>query len=348
MSYTKIYKERITIPYRGHTYVDVQYPASQSGGSKHVRVDYDGETYENIYTEIEVDTNPFDRSVANCNTSVNALTGSVVAMNTAQVASIHKNSKKVAGTIVNGFFGYIRYEISEQMMELAQKLDAHLLHLRELAKTCVGKQKQMEVDYNRISSRYLKIFDDLNRELENRIFALDEPIFKFKHNADDHSNRTSDGDLVSIVTVLGKEGGELQSKISASVAKHRALVAINQANKFLWKQKKLQLTINQSMLNESIAATQFSPICFIETNGEKSQISKKMYQADFLPKINQNEMVENFKNQSWNNGTKKQQNNIQRYFNSEVSNAYNGTNQHDERVKDMLVKIFNVNSIQFV
>ncbi|MDR1544313.1 MAG: hypothetical protein LBS50_07925 [Prevotellaceae bacterium] len=254
----------------------------------------------------------------------------------------------MAGSIVNGFFGYIRSEISQQVMELSQKIDAHLLHLRELAKNCVSKQKQMETDYNRISSRYLKIFDDLNNELENRIFELDKPAFVFKRNIDSHSNRTSDNDLVGTVAIFGREGGELQAKISASVAKKRAFNAINQANVFLWKQKKLQSIINQSMLNESVAATQFSPVCFVETNGEKNQIRKNVYQADFLPKINQNEMVENFKSQSWSNGTKEQKDNIQRYFNSEVNSAYNAANQHDERVKNMLVKIFNVNSIQFV
>jgi hypothetical protein len=340
MSYTRKYHEvvskTVTVRY--------SYPASENGGSgsKSVTVDIP------VDVNINVDTNPFDRSVAGCNTSVNALTGAVVATEAAQIASIDANSKKVAGTIVDGFFGYIRSEISQQVMELSQKIDSHLLHLRELGKTCVGKQKQMEVDYNRISSRYLKIFDDLNKELENRIFELDKPAFVFKRQIDSHADRTSDNDLVSTVAVFGREGGELQAKISASVAKKRALNAINQANIFLWKQKKLQSTINQSMLNESVAATQFLPVCFIETNGEKSQTNRNVYQADFLPKIKRNEMIENFKSQHWANGTKEQKDNIQRYFYSEVSNAYASVNQHDERVKNMLVKIFNINSIQFV
>jgi hypothetical protein len=344
MSYTRRYSERIAVHYSGSKTVFI--PASEKGENHTVY--YDGTAYEDVNVNIDVDTNPFDRGVANCNTSVNTLTGAVVATEAAQIVSIHQNSKKVASTIVTGFFDYIRSDISQQIMELSQKIDAHLLHLRELAKTCVGKQKQMEVDYNRISSRYLKIFIDLNNELENRIFALDEPAFKFKRNADDHSNRTSDSDLVSTVTVFGKEGGELQAKISVSVAKRRALHAINQANIFLWKQKKSQSTINHCMLNENLTTTRFSPFCFIETYGEKSQITKNVYQSDFLPKINHNEMVENFKNLQWNNGSKEQKDNIQRYFNAEVSNIYNCINQRDERVKNMLVKIFNVNSIKFV
>jgi len=183
--------------------------------------------------------------------------------------------------------------------------------------------------------------------LENRIFELNKPAFVFKNDNDKHTIRTIGNDLVSTVTVFGSEGGGLQAKISASVAKKRALDAINQANIFLWKQKKLQATINRSMMSENITATRFSPACFIETNSEKNQIGKSVYIADFLPKTNPNELIEKFQKQSWAAATKEQKENIQRYFNSEV-NAYASNNKHDERVKEMIVKIFNVNSIKSI
>jgi len=340
MSYNRSFYKQIAVNYHG----SVSYPASQNGGS----VSYSGTAYENVTVNIEVDTNPFDLSINNCNRTVNSLTGAVVATETAQIASIDKNAKKVASCIVNGFFSYIRSEISQQVMELSQKIDAHLLHLRELAKSCVAKQKQMETDYYRISSRYFKVFDDLNKELESRIFELNKPAFVFKSNSDKHAIRTTGSDLVSTVTVFGSEGGGLQAKISASITKKRALDAINQTNIFLRKQKKLQSTINQSMLSENIAATLFSPVGFMETSNEKSQIVKNLYQADPLPKSNPNDLIEKFQNQTWTAATKEQKENIQRYFNSEISNAYTSNNQHDERVKEMIVKIFNVNSIKSI
>jgi hypothetical protein len=326
--------------------VSYSYPASQSGGSGTAY--YNGTAYEDVNVNIEVDTNPFDRSVAGCNTSVGALTGAVVLTESMQIASIDKNAKKVAGAIVGGFFGYIRSEISQQIAELSQKVDAQLLLLRESTKTCISKQKQMETDYNRIASRYLKTFDDLNKELENRIFELDKPAFAFKTNSDTHANRTSGNDLINTVAVFGLEGGELQAKISASIAKKRTLDAINQANTFLWKQKKMQSTINQSMLNESVAATRFSPVCFTETNNEKNQIGKNVYHADFLPQTSSNVLIENFQTQQWTAATKESKDNIQRYFNTEVSNAYNSNSQYDNRVREMIVKIFDVNSIKTI
>jgi len=338
MSYRRSYSQRIAIHYSG----SVSYPASQSGGS----ASYSGTVYEDVNVNIDVDTDSFDRSIANCNSNVNLLTGSVVATEAAQIASIDSNAKKIAGTIIGGFFKTVRSEISQQIMELMNEIDSHLIKLHELAKSCVDKQKLMESDYHNTSSRYLKIFDNLNKELENRIFELNKPAFVFKNNSNKHADRITGNDMVSTVAVFGKEGGGLQTKIGASIAKKRALDTINQANVFLWKQKKLDSTINRSMLNENTTATRFAPVCFIETYEDKSQIEKKVYQPDFLLKTNPNELVEKFKNQNWTATEKEKKDTIQRYFNAEVNQTYSTNDPRDNRVKEMIVKIFDVNSIK--
>jgi hypothetical protein len=344
MSYSRSYHEDITVS--GSVTESVSYPASERGGSTTVTVYYT----ENVPVDINinVDTNPFEAGVASCNNSVNLLTGAVVSSEAAQIASINSNAKKVGSTIVEGFFKTIRSEISQQIMELAQKMDSHLMHLNELAKSCASKQKQMETDYNRISGRYLKIFADLNSELSNRIYELNKPAFVFKTNSDKHAIRSSGNDLVSTVAVFGREGSELQAKISTSIIKNQALDSISQVNLFLRKKKKTENTINQSMLNESVAASQFSPICFVETQSEKGQVGKNIYQSNFLPKIPDNKVTTNFQSQNWNAISKESKNKIQHYFNSEVNNAYTTNSQHDNRVKEMLVKIFNLNSIKVV
>ena len=140
MSYTRNYRERIAVNYSGS--VSYRYPASQNGGSGTAH--YSGTEYEEVDVNINVDTNPFDNSVENCNRNVNLLTGAVVATEAAQIVSIDKNSKKVASTIISGFFGYIRSEISQQIAELSQNIDAQLMHLKELSQSCLAKKKQME------------------------------------------------------------------------------------------------------------------------------------------------------------------------------------------------------------
>jgi hypothetical protein len=342
MSYSRSYSETITVS--GSETKTISYPASENGGSTTVTVYYT--EYVPVDVNIHVDTNPFEAGVAKCNSRVNLLTTSVVATEVAQIASIASNAKKVGSTVVEGFFKTIRSEISQQIMELTQKIDSHLIHLRELAKSCTARQKQMETDYNRISSRYLKIFDDLNNELSNRIYELNKPAFSFKRDSDKQMIYASGRDFVSTVAVFGRESGELQAKISASIIKKGALDSIFQANVFLRKQAKTENTINQSMLNESIATTWFSPICFLETKNETKKINQAIFQSDFVPKIPNNKLLGEFQSYRWEDISKEHQNKIQHYFNSEVINNYKSNSLHDNRVKEMIAKIFDINSVK--
>jgi hypothetical protein len=369
MSYTRKYHERIGAKYngsiafymkpikRGDEY-DYELVINDAGTAENVRVskgkgqayrvDYNGTAYEDIETNILVDTIPFDNSVKGCNTSVNALTGAVVATEAAQIASIDANAKKVGSTIVEGFFKTIRSEISQQIAELSSRLDSHLAHLYAMAKRCVEKQTQMQDDYQRIASRYLKIFEDLDNELSNRIHELDKPAFVFKSQSDSHAGRTLTGDLASTVAVFGAEGGDLQAKITASVTKKRALDTIGKANTFLVKQKRLKDTINQTVLNESVQAVQYSPVCYIETQNEKSQIGKKLYQADFLPKMQANETISDFQALTWSAVSKDNAEKIGRYFNAEVSSHYSESDTHTNRVRENIIKMLNISSIKSV
>jgi hypothetical protein len=348
MSYTRNYREKIAVHYSGT--VSYNYPASQSGGSgtKH----YSGTIYEEVDVHINVDTNPFDNSIENCNTNVNLLTGAVVATEAAQLISIDKNSKKVANTIISGFFGYIRSEISQQVSELSQNIDAQLMHLKELAQSTVAKKIQMEGDFNRISSRYVKIFDDLNHELSNRVHELDKPTFVFKKETDAQNRRTSENDLVNTAAILGGECGNLHARISTSIAKKRALDTLNQTKVFLWQQKKLNNTLQQCMLNENSDDQKYSPVCFIETNNEQNQIDKNLFAPSFLialqEKAKKNEIIEQFSetSNSWAAITKDYNDNLNLYFNSEVNKSYSSADQHAVRVKEMIQKIANLGSMK--
>jgi hypothetical protein len=348
MSYTRKYHEIITV--RGSRTVTVTYPASQNGGSKSVTVDYKEEVPVDV--NIHVDTKPFDNSVEHCNDNVNVLTAAVVAAETAQIISIDKNAKKVATTVVNGFFSYIKSEISQQIAELTQNIDAQLMHLRELANSCAQKKVQMEGDFSRISSRYVKIFDDLNNELRNRIFELDKPTFQFKKELDNQKIRSTENDLVNIVTVYGKEGGTNQNQIGISFAKKRALDTINQAKIFLWQQKRLNHTIQKSMLNENLSTKQFSPICFIETKNDNSQIHKSLFAADCFNiksnKATEQELISHFSSPEsiWGMSKSDQIEKLKTYFSAELNQKITSNDLHANRVREMIQKLARFNEIK--
>lgn len=350
MSYSRSYSETITV--RGSKSQSFSYPASEHGGSQTVTISYTEHVPVNV--NIHVDTSPFDSSVARCNTNVNQLTGSVIAAKTAQIIAIEENSKKIAGSIISGFFRYIRSDISQQIAELSQGIDANLAHLTELAKACLNKTKQMETDYNRISSRYLKVFEDLNNELSNRISELDKPTFTFKKEIDHHTNRVSDNDLISTATIAGAENSDLQAKISASVAKKRALDTINQAKMFLTQQKRLERTITQSMINENSDAEKYIPVALMETRSDNATIEKEVYISGSLNALNgqniKNELAAQFASLSegWDTMPQAQQDKIQMYFTNELNKKYPAADPRSARIKETIQRMADFNAINTI
>ncbi|MFZ4546362.1 MAG: hypothetical protein ACOYN4_02950 [Bacteroidales bacterium] len=350
MSYTRKYSDSITVS--GSKSVSVSYPASQNGGTTTATVHYTEVVPVDV--NIHVDTNPFDNSVQHCDNNVNMLTAAVVATESAEIISKELNSKKVANTIIGGFFSYIRSEISQQIAELTQNIEAQTMHLTELMHACTAKTKQMEGDFNRISSRYVKIFDDLNHELSNRIIEMDKPTFVFKKETDNQKIRTSDNDLINTIAIFGKEGGDLQAKIGSSIAKKRAFDTLIQAKSFLWQQKTLSSTIQQSMLNQNMESSLYSPVCFIETQDMGNHINKKIYSTPFLSGLTgqsqQKKILEMFASQQlvWVKLKPIDQQNIRLYFNTELNSKSPATDLHSERVRDMIQKIANINSVNAI
>ncbi len=341
MSYSRSFTKRIAVHYSGR----VSYPASQNGGT----VSYSGTEYEDVTVNIKVDTDAFDSSVQNCNSSVNVLTGAVVATEGAQVVSIRNNALRVGQTIIDGFFKTVRSEISQQIMELTNKINATLLQLNEMVKRCNDKQHQMEVDYNRISKRYLKIFDDLNNELENRVYELDKPAFLFRETCDESSYRAIGSDLVGTVAVAGSENSQLEARISASIAKKRALDTIRKAHTFLEKQKQTDHILHDHILHENQEAVYYMPVCFVEKNNSKNQIDREIYQSNVLGRVDDNELIDSFRGETWSSMSPQEAQQIKLYFNNELSAHYTAaSNEHDDRVRACISRLFNINTIQVV
>ena len=350
MSYTRRYRE--TVSKVVSKTVNYNYPASERGGSGSVYVEM--EAVIPVEVNIDVDTRPFDRSVRNCDQNIDMLTASVVATEAAEIASKVRNSRKVADTIIGGFFSYIRSEISQQISELTQNIDAQPMHLKEMSLSVLAKKNRMEGDYNRISSRYAKVFEDLNSELSNRVFELDRPAFIFKKVTDQQKMRTSENDMVNTVAIFGKESGDLQSRIGSSIAKKRALDTLNKAKYFLGEQKYLNRTIQQNMLNESVSCIIYAPVCFMETNSINDLSEKNIYGNEYLScltNISEKNMMAgklSSGDYSWVSMQQENQENISLYFNSELNSKSSANDLHTVRVREMIQKISNIGAIKTI
>ncbi len=339
MSYTQTFHKTIAVSYSR----TVNYPASQNGGSTTVT----GTVYEDVTVNIEVNTTPFDSSINSCNGHIGALTGSVVATEAAQVASIRDNSRKVAQTIVSGFFKTVQSEISQQIAELQSRIDADLIHLHELDKRCKGLQQQMEVDYNRICSRYSKVFTDMNNELQNRIRALDRPIFDFKDSSDSCSIYAAGTSMAGMMAITGTEGGKLQAMLSASVSKKRSNDTLQKINQFLLQQKQLETILHQCILSESADATVYAPICYMKTENAGKTLGAHVHQLQDMAQMNEKQLITSLEAQKWQDMPANEAENIRQFFGVEMSKLSQESNtQHSQRVQDYISKLFNINSIK--
>lgn len=237
----------------------VSYPASQNGGS----VSYSGS--EPVYITIDVDTNAFDASVGHCNNAVNALTGAVVATETAQVESKRQASKQIASTIVKGFFDYVGADLSQKIKELSSKCESLFIALMGHKDNCLSKSKQMQDDYNRISKRYSKIFEDLDKETVSRIEVLDKPTFQFAESAQNLVDRNSNTELLGISTISANENIKLETVLSCSHVKQQASVLLDKANCYLQGTYRLANSV-RDMLDDSQAENDILlPVMFVES-----------------------------------------------------------------------------------
>lgn len=345
MSYSRSFTKRVAVHYSGR----VNYPASEHGGS----IPYSGTEYEDVTINIRVDTDAFDGSVKSCNSNVNLLTGAVTAAEAAQVASIRSNAEKVGQTIVNGFFKTVRSEISQQITELRNIVDATLIHMHELSRRCVDKQSQMEADYNRISKRYLQIFSDLDSELRNRVYELDRPTFVFRDESVKSSYRAISDDLVGAVAVSGAESGKAEARISASLAKKRALDTIGIANTFLMKQKATDNIIRECITDDAGEGMIYEPVCFLETSDEGDKIGRRIFRNETVSGVEDDVLMAGFAGGDCTRMPAGDMSSIKKYFDSAVvadmmadGAGSPDTDTHRERVKDYILRMFTDNNIK--
>jgi len=270
MSYTERYSG--SVHYSGY----VNYPKSETGGS----VPYSG--YETVYVTINVNTDPFDGSVNSFNRSVDVLTGSVVAMNGAQCLAIRETAKEVSEALINGFFTTINSELSQQIVALDNAVKATLGKITEQSKVVSDKKRQMEHDYNEISSRYQSHFINLDNECYRRICALDKSSFYL-------SKKVQEGLLSEIpnntaaLNLLGiEEASSAKMFILISSLSRKTLDVLQTLHNYISQELRINSAVNSFLFSESIAEQTLFYIPVIWTESDMLEDAPVMRES-FIP-----------------------------------------------------------------
>lgn len=336
MSYKRRFTKTITVHYSGST----SYPASQNGGT----TSYSGSTTETIVFDVLVDTDPFDSEVHNVNGHVDLLTSSVVATEAAHVKVIDDTSHQVGDTIIEGFFKTVQSDISQQITELKTRSEALLLQLNKLAQRCREKKVQMGSDYQRLAERYGKIFTDLNNELENGVYSLDEPVFRILGSLDEVGARTGEGDAVSTVSVTSGENAHIHSILAANLVKKQAMNAIDKGKKYLKAQYATDRVLDKCLRVGGQPATLSSPYCVMDATAAGSTIDRQVFTSPLLSEVSPDTLAASLDAKGWtetvaNNEAKV----IGEYFNVAVAKAkHMAQSDHERRVADFTSRLFNL------
>jgi hypothetical protein len=120
-----------------------------------------------------VDTDPMVRKIDEVTTGVGAVGAAVTAMQVAVIASEKKATEKICRSVDNGFYMLLRSKISQRVSEFASVMNSRVGSMMETASSIDHTHKQMQGDFNRIKSRYMKLFGTLDKNLEERVRELD-------------------------------------------------------------------------------------------------------------------------------------------------------------------------------
>lgn len=336
MSYTRRFSKTVSISYSG----SVSYPPSENGGTKH----YSGTAHETIHFDVTVDTEPFDDAIGHMKNGVDLLTGSVVATEAAQLKAIDSASKKIGDTIVSGFFKTVKSDISQQIAQLKIHSESLLLQLNKLAERCREKQKQMGTDYQRISERYVKIFTDLSKELENRIYSIDEPVFRTTRQVDSIGSHEGNEEAAATVSVTAGETARVHSVVAANQAKRRALEAIEKGKRFLAIQYSTDDVIRRCLLPKGDSGLMATPFCVMEGMTGQGQTGRQLFASPLLSGLDENTLNQGIDAKGWSRRMPAEEaDHINDYFNSSVAQMHaQAKDAHARRVADMTAHLFNL------
>jgi hypothetical protein len=183
---------------------------------------------------------------------VDGLTASVVASESAQIAAKVERANDVSHSIRSGFFTLIRSEISQQMVALKSRIESLMLKLRDMRDACKRIHTNMQSDYARISERYVKIFDELDRETHKRVNSIDGGTVRARSEIVPRLAATTTSRLCTEATVSASESGQAQTKLIASSVRAQSQSLLLQAAIYLQQEKQLGNTLRAMLYDHSV------------------------------------------------------------------------------------------------
>ena len=123
--------------------------------------------------DFNITTQPLADEMDRVTNNVVIMGAAVSALEAAVIASEKEASDTICQSIDSGFYMLLRSRLSQKLAQFASTMNSRVGSMMETADAIDRTHQQMVGDFNRIKSRYVKLFDNLDRNLNDRVRELD-------------------------------------------------------------------------------------------------------------------------------------------------------------------------------
>lgn len=291
---------------------------------------------EPIDIYLEIDDSPYNSSVNDCGRHIESLRNSVAACNAAEVAHKIASTQQIGKHISRGFLGYITASLDMQNMEECSNLEAVIAELQSQSDELVNRKKVMIDDYDILTTRYSALFENLDKELAQRIHMLLEPCFRFVESSGKEQLRNIGSSLSAMALVGHKEQLDVQARVSAITVKQRAAGLIESAKRYLLGQKQLARQIEHVLVGGCKNARWMLPVVVVEKSvsggGKETEIIMNGQTARMG--ISASRVRQTVQQSALPSMTPEERRRIEAYLEKEIQGL--GSSEHDKRVAGMM------------
>lgn len=298
--------------------------------------------------DMVIDTQDMARSLDTVNLSVNGVTTSVVAMQSAVVAQEEESSRLVCKNVDNGFFMLMKSQLSQKIATCASQMSSTVLLMKKYVQDLLHIKSIMQSDYNRIWCRYKKQFNSLNKALEGRIRSLDKSAFDISKLYENFLNTNRDQSAAAFIATSSMN--EVAIKSTSALLKSRAKKTFN----VMARDIKQNTDYNQKVSHILKAATlesliiDYVPSLFVQSQSFNSRDNKitsvytpesnllagnQIISNSVLTDVSKNSVDTEDKN--WQQVDENERSSVKNYFMERLQK-----DQLDERVQNQMLRLF--------
>lgn len=234
---------------------------------------------------------------------VTGTTTAVVAMKAAVIKAESDAADHIVTNVNRGFYSLIHSQISQKIAKLTSDVDSWVMKLTQQRRQLREIRNRMERDYLMLTARYTKLFNRLNRNLINRIYALDKPVIDFAgKEMDRETNRPSQ--MTAVVPVMQREALTAAQSLLMSSIKHgsrRAIRAMDAYLRALAEQDALTARILLPKPLKTDSRTVMAPVMIMEMNFDNSgsKVTKVYTDEELVPTAHTERIRQAQKQMEW-------------------------------------------------